>query len=92
MLGELREAGGDRAVDRDVDDRIALERGDQRERAGLAGVPLEHAFALERAEVIHGGGLARKAEVLLDFAGRWSHSALLLRGGDEGENQLLADG
>jgi len=62
-------AGGDAAIEGDVDDGLAGEDGGEGEGAGLAGDAVDGAFFLEGFEVIDGGGLACETEVFLDFAG-----------------------
>lgn len=71
LIHVLGHAGGDVAVDRDVQDFSAVEFVRENDGAGFAGKSLDGAFAFERAQVAHGGSLAGKPEVALDLAGRW---------------------
>ena len=66
LFGERGHAGGNFAIDRDVD-HPALRRGrDQGPR--FARVALEKAFPLEHSQVLHDRGLTRETEVLLNLA------------------------
>lgn len=75
LLHVLGHAGGDVAVNRDVEDFPAVEFIRENDGTGFSGESLDDAFAFKRAQVAHGSGLAGKSKVLLDFTGRW-HDAL----------------
>lgn len=70
--------GWDCAEDRDVEDFRAVEVFRKDDSTSHIGVPLDDAFFLERAQVAHGGGLAGKAEVPLDFPSGRHHAVFAL--------------
>ena len=88
----LGHAGGNVAVDGDVDDFAAIEFVRKDDGAGLAGDALDHTFAFEGAQVAHGGGLAGKAEGVLDLAGGGHDAGLALGLAEVIEDFLLAVG
>lgn len=88
----LGHAGGDIAVEWDVGDFAAVEFIGENDGAGLAGDPLDDAFAFERAQVAHGGGLAGEAKEVLDLAGGWHDAGLPLGLFEVVEDFLLAEG
>ena len=65
----MRHAGGDAAVDWDIDDFGAIEFVREGDGAGFAGEALDDAFSFEGAEVADGCRLAGEAEVVLDLPG-----------------------
>ena len=78
VLDVLGHAGGDVAVDRDVEDFSAVQFFRENDGARFSGESLDDAFAFERAQVAHGRGLAGKPKVALDLTGRWHEAGLTL--------------
>ena len=63
----LGHAGGDVAVDGNIDDFTAIELVWENDGAGLAWQTLDYPLALKCPQVAHRGGLAGESEEVLDF-------------------------
>src|SRR3954470_5782494 len=66
LLGERGHSRRDLTVNRYVGYTHLLNRGD--ESTGLARVAVQKTFPLQRVDVLHDRGLARKTEMMLDLA------------------------
>src|SRR5882672_11340523 len=92
LHGLDRQAGGDHAVEGDVDERAAGMMGGMEEAAGLAGEAVQGTFFRERIDMTLDGKWTRETEMRLDLADGRRDSLLTLMRVDEIEDLLLACG
>src|SRR5579884_494106 len=87
LLGQSGHARRDLAVNGNISDSDFHCRRNQ--GPGLAGMPAQKTFALQRSEVLHHRGLAGEPEMALDFTSARRNAFLSLLALDEIENSPL---